>query len=584
MFSLRGLQQWFFVLFCASSLVAGCECGSGPGQVNDPARIDFISPSGVLITDGLIRVRIQDADGTASVVFYIDDVKIDAKEGNNQRDATYETRFDLDSKPKEFRIKVEAIDSFQDRQEKVLSVRQDTAAPFLTFVEPTKIQSSHPTIFIGRRTKVVVDGQDNDGVKEILLEYGRQQGEFLPLHTCQGTNTPNARDRCEHDVDLTNDTEFPDGVTVVFYASATDSKNNPTDVRTRLETLVDKVGPQLQIVRPQADASLRGLQEFRVLALDQVGVKKVEFTLGSQPIASVTEDPANPGQYFAQVDVSRGFGSGVVEFKVVATDALDNVSEAKISVRLGCQSDADCSEGERCCTANSPSNKDGQFSGQCFPVQAQEGALCDPCTTPCGKGGDGRLMGCLPEPCTDQPPFRCRSACYLGDPNTPADACRPAQSGRPAEYCTRSDITRINPTLGACALGHNCDPLNQRTCAAGEQAPYNNCCPAGFACYPADADANFCVPEGNKKQGESNCSNDICSGNNTCERGGLCVVTVDAQGRPTGPPTCRNMCNCDALCRGGFPINSGGCSGGAVCTPLVLTNGRVPLPVGACSQ
>lgn len=573
-------------LICGLALsTQGCNCGGDPGQSNDKARISFLSPAGALITDGLIRVRVQDNDGTESVVFYIDDQKIDAKEGGGQRDGTFEVRFDLDSINKqEFEIKAESIDKAQDKQSEKMRVRKDASAPFMRFTSPSKLKNEHKAIFVGKQTKVISEGQDKDGVAEITMEYGTQRDEYLPLKVCAGTSTPNKADTCEHDADLSDDAKFPDGATLVFYAFGKDAKGNITAPKARLEVLVDKKGPQIQILKPNAGDSLRGQQEFRALVLDQAGVKQVDFFINNIKAGQIQADANAPGQYFSTADVGQGFGSGEVEFKVIARDELDNISEMAIKIRLGCSSDKDCTATERCCTAASPNNKDGKFTGQCFPIQAQEGALCDPCTTPCGKGGDGRLMGCLPEPCTDQAPFRCRSACNLGNPNLRPDACQPKQGNRPAEYCVRSDITRINPELGACALGHNCDPLNQQTCPAGAQPPYNNCCPAGSACFPADDDANFCVPEGNKKLGETGCNNDICTGNNTCERGALCVVTVDQQGRPVGSPNCRKMCQCDQFCQQGFPLNSGGCSAREVCTPLRLTNGNVPLPVGACAS
>ncbi len=43
------------------------------------------------------------------------------------------------------------------------------------------------------------------------------------------------------------------------------------------------------------------------------------------------------------------------------------------------------------------------------------------------------------------------------------------------------------------------------------------------------------------------------------------------------------MCQCNATCRAlGADLLGGGCGGGQICVPVTLTNGRVPLPVGAC--
>jgi len=347
---------------------------------------------------------------------------------------------------------------------------------------------------------------------------------------------------------------------------------------------LDKTGPQIQIQTPGEGQRLKGGEEFRVIIRDAlVGVDpaRVELHVGSSKL-NVSVDPNKSDNFVGTITKALIKGTSAA-LKVVAYDRLGNVSEATRSTRGGCQRDEDCEDPNmRCCTGNSPTNKDGKLTGRCYKVQDKEGALCDPCTQPCGKGSDGKLMGCLPGAC-DRPPHRCRRACSLGDANTPADDCLPANAtpGSPAEYCTRSDVTKFNPALGSCAQGDNCDPINQKTCQGNPNPPYNNCCPSGYGCYPADKDANICIPEGSTGPKQQNCELHNCQGGRNCTKGYLCTVSVDAQGRPQGPSSCNPMCQCDALCRAGLP-SSAGCPASSFCVPVRLTNGNVPLPVGVC--
>ena len=382
-------------------------------------------------------------------------------------------------------------------------------------------------------------------------------------------------------MDIADDKLYPEGPLVIV-AHAINGKNNESR-KANLQVMVDKTGPQIKIVKPVNKQRLDGNQEFQALVVDQVGVKKVGFFLAGKAL-QVKQDSNKPGLYVT-VTSTVGAGGGNLEFKVVAIDNLDNISNLSQIHPNGCRTDADCKGGQRCCLGKSPTNQGETLTGKCFDTQNKEGELCDPCTQPCGKSSDGKLMGCLPQPCTDKPPYRCRPACNMGNPNRAADACKPANPAlnRPAEYCAESDITKIDATLGSCAIGHSCDPLKQNTCAPGAKPPYNNCCPAGMSCFPADADANFCVPEGPKKEREQGCNNDICKATNTCGRGMVCVTPIGPNGRPNGPQRCNKMCKCNARCRAGA-FTTSNCGAGAFCTPLVLSNGNVPLPVGACTR
>ncbi len=554
-----------------------CECDDSIAT-SHPTEISFLEPTGTLILAGRVKAKVIDLDGLKVVKIIVNGKIIRKKTFAKTTETILTATFDLEAMPDTFKIRVETLDSQEDNASRELTVRKDSGAPIVQITAPTKLDPAHRAIFVGKKFKMIATAIDNrDGVSQITLSLTNMAKKEKQLRQCTGSKQPNKKESCEVDVDVSDDKLFPEGP-LVLRAWAVDGKNHTSDPVVK-QIMIDKTGPQIKIVEPKPGVRLKNVQQFRVLVADQVGVKSVTLTMNGTNL-NAKPDKSKPGHYVA-VGTMTSIGAGNKKLEVVAVDNLGNISKKEALYSFGCTSDADCKPGTRCCLSKSPTNKDGKRIGQCFPVQTREGELCDPCTNPCGKGADGKLMGCLPQPCTTDPPYRCRKACYLGNPNQRPDPCRPASGGRPAEYCARSDITKINPTLGSCAIGHNCDPLHQRTCAPGAKPPYNNCCPAGMSCYPADDDANFCVPEGPKKEGETNCNNDICNPTNTCGRSMVCVVSTDQQGRPLGPPKCNRMCTCDQMCKLGFGGQSD-CPTGYRCTPLVISNGRVPLPVGAC--
>lgn len=574
-----------FALLFGFTSTQGCNCDTQVGRTYD-TEIDFLKPRGTIISEGLTQVKVKDLDGLVEVKISVGGkvVKTEKYDATDEKsEVTITAEFKLDDLPDSFDILVETLDSQEETASKKLSVIKEASPPSIRIVLPEKLDPKHDAIFVGKKfTTAAESTDDREGVKKIVMTIKRKDGTEQEIKQCSGSSEPGKKERCETEVDASDDKVFPEGP-LVIQAQATDEKNNQS-ITTKLQVIMDKSGPQLKIISPLDNEQLTPTTELRVLALDQVGVKEVKFTLAGNAI-NATADPNKPGHFVATA--GNSLGAGTVEFKVTALDNLDNPSEASTKPRAGCQTDADCEQlkpGTRCCLAKSAANPDEKLNGTCQEVVNTEGGLCDPCTQPCGKGSDGKLMGCLPQPCTDQPPYRCRRACNLGNPNRAADSCQPASAASPAEYCTRSDITKFDPTLGSCAIGHKCDPVNPKVCPAGMKPPYNNCCPSGMTCFPADKDANFCVVAGNKKEGETGCINDLCSGGNTCGSGMVCVTPIGANGQPSGPARCNKLCTCDQLCQSGLFPQQSNCNTGQFCTPLTLTNGNVRLPVGACTS
>ncbi len=581
---MKGLffRRYFFVVIFTSALVFlyNCNCEQNVGY-SDPMTITILAPPGSIITVGLIRVKVEDNDGIDKVEFYIAGKKRYTKDGKSAKKVIASYKFDLEKEPMAFEIKVVGYDITGDKVEKKLKVRQVEYYPEVKFVAPGKLKPEHSDIFVGKKFTTKVKARDEKTpLKEVVIYLALKKGQEQEVKRC-ALNAPSGQwAECEAALDLSAP-NYKDGF-IYLFADAYNKNGRKSQDRAALQVVLDKTGPQIQIISPKPGQKIFGRGEIRAIVRDRVGVKEVVFFAGNKQLNPPMQDSNRPEIYYLPVDYSQ-LGTGSIIIKVRAKDELDNVSESTLSVGTSCQSDADCAHlpGTRCCLVKSPANPDGSKIGQCFPVKTKEGDLCDPCTNPCGKGPDGKLMGCLPGAC-GRPPYRCRRACDLGNPNKRPDPCRPKSGSQPAEYCSRSDITKINPRLGACAQGDNCDLFNQRTCPVGARPPYNNCCPKGFACFPADDDANICIPEGSKGLGDTNCEWLNCKGGNNCKRGLLCTVRVDSTGRPIGPSKCNKMCRCDYLCRSLGAGTSPDCPRGSLCVPVVLTNGRVPLPVGAC--
>jgi hypothetical protein len=582
------LRHFFSILvILILALSQGCDCGEAIDR-NDPMTIKIVYPNTTLITKGEFIVQIRDLNGIDDIEFFIinngNTQKIGTQKGEEQTVVTKTQNFDLDAQPESFTLKVTASDMTGDKRSAEISVRKELSLPQVRFILPEKFDPAHNKIFVGKTFKTSLEGRDPKGLQELIITVDAEtDAKEQEIKRCAVQSRPDERVFCEDVVDWSA-ADYKDG-DYILSGDAISVDGKSADRKARLQITLDKTGPQIQFVRPTAGQQLNGVQEIRAIVRDQVGVSSVKFIANTKELAPPTIDQDN---YFLTVDLLK-IGAGTIEFEVVAEDKLGNVSSSKVSISSGCQSDADCTfkPGTRCCLLKSPANQDGSLIGQCYPVQSQEGDLCDPCTQPCGRGADGKLMGCLPGAC-ERPPYRCRNACDLGNPNKAADRCRPKSGDQPAEYCAESDITRINKQLGSCALGDNCDVFNQTSCNIGAKPPYNNCCPENFACFPADEDANICVPEGNKGEGDTNCTWKDCEAtsathqNNNCKRGLLCTVTVDQSGKPTGPSKCTRMCRCDQMCRSGILPTQSNCPSGSFCMPLRLTNGNVPMPIGAC--
>lgn len=568
------------LVFAISGLV-GCNCDQGTVR-EDPLSITFVYPSTGEIDEGKVTVRVNDLNGIEKVEFYIADKLIGTKTAGEKQEYTTTQTFDLAAQAETFTIKVVATDTTGETKEEKRTVRKQQDVPQIRFLDPQKLAPADTKVFVGKKFKVAAEAKHLKGIKDIALTFSVVQDKVDPLKQCTTDTTPDTWVKCELEADLSADT-YQTG-DLVLYADTTSTNDKKPERKAIMQVTLDKTGPQIAFLSPAA-GNLRGKQIIRIKVRDQhVGVDEAQiFIFVNTQKLTPTKDPQNAEEWSIEFDFSTA-GSANIEIKATAVDRLGNPSEQKLAVTAGCRTDNDClnTPGTRCCLVNSPQNQDGKLVGQCFPVKTKEGDLCDPCTNPCGLGPDGKLMGCLPGAC-NRPPYQCRRACDLGNPTQRPDACQPKRGNLPAEYCADSDITKINPQLGSCALGDNCDPFKQTTCNVGATPPYNNCCPAGYGCFPADDDANVCIPEGSKNDGDTNCEWKNCSGGNNCKKGLLCTVSVDQQGRPTGPSGCSKMCQCDATCRAlGADLLGSQCGAGAICVPVVLTNGRVPLPVGAC--
>lgn len=574
---MRGYRVSFRRLFWFGLLVfmtfgQGCGC-EDTLQRDDPMTIKILAPVGTLITEGVARARVEDFNGIRTVVVMVNGKKVVEKDAGEKKEFTVSAKFDLDPLPDTFKIVFKGTDVTGENKERTITVRKDQGVPLVRFKLPTKLDPKHNKIFVGKTFKTEAEARDTDGIAEISISLAIDSKNEQTVRKCAINKKADAWESCLADMNL-SDAKYKDG-TYILKAEALDSKGKKSERKVRLQFELDKTGPVIKIVSPNDGQRLKGGETFAATVTDQVGVKSVELWVGTKKLKVTVKG----NQYSALIDKSVLGGSNA-ELKVVAIDNLDNPSEAKRSVRGGCSRDADCDPGMRCCLSKSVANKDGSKTGRCFKIQNQEGALCDPCTNPCGKGSDGQLMGCLPGAC-ERPPHRCRRACNLGNRNLRPDKCLPANpaQGQPAEYCAQSDITRINSSLGSCAQGDNCNPIKQNTCQPGARPPYNNCCPAGFGCYPADDDANICIPEGSTQPGGERCELHNCQGGKNCTKGYLCTVRVNAQGQPVGNSKCNPMCQCNALCQAGLPT---ACPTGGFCSPVRLTNGNVPLPVGVC--
>ena len=559
-----------FVSICFFSIGQSCDCDTSTGKADWPMKIDFLEPAGVQIVQGLVKVKVEDLDLISEITFFIDGKNVGKKTfnlDNGQTKVTLERTFDLKAQPENFVIRVEGKDANGNAAKKELAVRKKAGFPFILFTAPNKLDPKHNKIYVGKKFSAGAEAKDDDGIAWVLLKAAPQGAKPVDLGRC----TPKQKStkfNCKAEVDASAYKEGP----LVLLASAQDNDGKKPAKDARREVWLDKTGPQIRIVSPKLNERLTSdpnkQYKFVAQVADQVGVKSVQFFMGGKELTGTAVDPSNPQIYNRTGPVS---GSGTaVPVKVIATDNLGNVSEVSTTVRMGCESDADCSHkpGTRCCLGVSDNNKDGSKTGSCQPIQNAENGRCDPCTNPCGKGSDGKLMGCLKGAC-DTGVYRCRRACDLGNRNRAADACGTG------EYCAVSDLTKINPQFGACAKGSPCDIFTQQGC------------PAGYGCFPADTDANICVPEGTKARSDTKCvhlggQRKDCKSVNNCKKGLICAVTVDSNNRPVGDSSCRSMCRPTKGPTGyTAKLNAPECSG-YPCVPLRMSNGSVPLPVGSC--
>ena len=407
-----------FVLFAILS-AWGCNCGDGPVR-DDPITIKFLYPTGGEIDQGRIRVRVEDLNKVERVEFYIGKKKIGTKTAGEKTTFVTTQQFDLNAQPDAFTIRVVAFDINGEKAEKKLPVRKIQDVPKIRFLKPTKLLPSHSKIFVGKKFTIQAEASHLKGIKEIVVNLFPKPDQKELLKQCSTETTANKWVRCELQADL-SDPKYKDG-DFVLKADATSTSNKKPEREAIMQFTLDKTGPRIAFLSPPANSNLRGKQLIRIKLRDQVGVDpaKIFIFVNNKKLV-----PAKKGQEEWSVEFDfTATGSANVVIKATAVDLLGNPSEQIRKGTSGCRTDNDCisQPGTRCCLVNSPVNKDGSKTGQCFPVKTKEGEICDPCTNPCGRGSDGKLMGCLPGAC-NRPPYQCRRACNSEAPhNVPTNA------------------------------------------------------------------------------------------------------------------------------------------------------------------
>jgi hypothetical protein len=228
----------------------------------------------------------------------------------------------------------------------------------------------------------------------------------------------------------------------------------------------------------------------------------------------------------------------------VATATDGETAKATLLIDVatpGCMSDADCTNGNRCCVND----------GTCNPPVAA-GADCD-CDHPCPSS-----QGCFPGICGSTP-AKCYPGCYPGSdgdathPNGQLPDSCPDQAGQPA-FCNplpASQVTAANKG-GACVVGDNCNVTTQNC----PMLPLDRSQPQGannplvkYNCLPVAPNLNGCFPAGTKTSGQANCDQvcgTVAAGTaavqDNCAPGYECVQPVDSTGTPRGPAACAQQC------------------------------------------
>ncbi len=287
--------------------------------------------------------------------------------------------------------------------------------------------------------------------------------------------------------------------------------------------------------------------------------------------------------YKSNVSWATAIGAGEhtikAQARAVTTDGIAVTGEATIKVNVMCGADADCPSGQRCCAS----------SGRCNPTVGR-GDDCD-CDHPCPID-----QGCFPGVCGELP-RKCRPGCYPGGnrPGQYAERCSNEQQGGttvPA-YCAQlppGEATTANQG-GACAPIDAVPPRNVQCSITAQDCPslrLDRNDPASavvpHTCVPSSPKANICLPAGTLARGQTGCEYDTCGDTSrACQRGLICVSSVDQQGNVVGAARCEKQCANPIDPFTGALSGSPDCPPGQFCNTL-LGPGLEEFPAGVCSS
>jgi hypothetical protein len=230
----------------------------------------------------------------------------------------------------------------------------------------------------------------------------------------------------------------------------------------------------------------------------------------------------------------------------------------------GCAGPAGCNAGMGCCLT----------TGLCYPL-VMTGTDCD-CQHPC-KESDA----CMSDVCGSAAP-KCRSGCFSGDSNRPAQACGQV-SGHPA-FCdpVPTELKTGQNQGGACVPGDVCDVVKQNCLDEPLRyidpvGPGNPLVPRG--CVPIAPNVNACLPAGTLQAGDTGCILNQCAAvaGQNCQKGLACVIDSSD---PSG-----SMGRCFKLCpdpSGAFsPPPSPNCPSPQSCVQFIGAGNEV-FAVGYC--
>lgn len=408
--------------------------------------------------------------------------------------------------------------------------------------------------------------QSSLGLKWVSLRVGTDE-----IFSCP-PGADNTEISCAKDFNLSDEIAQAENGALTLTAVAKDESDNT------LQKSVKIVAAPLTVLFKQPVgagdppvAKVRGTSAVTLEVHSLIAVEAVQVTVDDLP-APVAQWRAAP--YTQSVAWASKVGTGRHVLKAQARDTNGMTARAELAVDVSCAADTECAAGSRCCPA----------SGKCNPIVAR-GADCD-CDHPCPTA-----EGCFPGTCGALP-RKCRPGCFPGGQQRGqyADRCSPETQGSAttAAYCSQlpaGEATTQNKG-GACAPADGCS-ITAQNCP---DAPLDKNKPAGagnpvtkYSCEPVSPTTNTCLPAGGLPLGGTGCSYDTCGDNSKgCQRGYICVTSIDLSGNPLGPSTCSKQCS-DPDPMGGLLGGSPDCPSGQYCGQL-LGPGLEQFPNGSCSK